>query len=209
MMTTSINSSRLSLVFAFFAAICCILPLVSYAFVQMSVAAPSMTRLASTTNKQQESILSVSLEKPLGLVLEEVEEGQPRGVFVLELGEDGSAAASQWKDQIVGLRLASVMGQNVQNLDFDAVMDQLIGAPSPLNIEFLTIAEVEESTSSSSPPAEEEDQFPVGTTVSIKVMGGKDNEETVIEAKVGDNLRQTLLDNNVEVYKGQSVLKSF
>jgi hypothetical protein len=200
MMTTSINSFRLSFVYAFVAAICCMLPMVSHAFVvQRSVAAPSMTRLASstetsTTDKQEQSNLSVSLEKPLGLVLEEVEEGQPRGVFVLELGEDGSAAASQWKDQFIGLRLASVMGQNVENLDFDAVMDQLIAAPSPLNIEFFT------------PPAEEEDQFPVGTIVSIKVLGDKDNEETVIEAKVGDNLRQTLLDNDIEVYKGQSGL---
>jgi hypothetical protein len=191
MMTTSINSFRPSLVFAFFvAAICCMLPLTSHAFVQRSVAAPNtITRLNSSTDTSTtDSILSVSLEKPLGLVLEEVEEGQPRGVFVLELGEDGSAAASEWKDQLVGLRLASVMGQNVQNLDFDAVMDQLIAAPSPLNIDFLT------------PP---EDQFPVGTIVSIKVLGDKD-EETVIEAKVGDNLRQTLLDNDVEVYKGQS-----
>ena len=189
MMTTSIKSVRPSFVFAFFAAICCTVPLVSNAFVQRSTTAPSMTRLASSVETSTTN-LPVSLEKPLGLILEEVEEGQPSGVYVSELGEDGSAAASQWKDQLVGMRLASVMGQNVEHLGFDAIMDQLIAAPSPISIEF------------KSPPV---DLFPVGTIVSIKVLGDKDGEETVIEGKVGDNLRTTLLDNNIEVYKGQSV----
>jgi len=124
------------------------------------------------------------------MILEEIEEGQPSGVFISELADDGSAAVSQWKDQVVGLKLATVMGNDVTNLDFDSIMDQLIAAPSPISIEFIVKA-----------PADEE-QFPVGTVVLIKVLGDKDSDETVIEAKVGDNLRQALLENNVEVYKG-------
>merc|ERR1711865_948042 len=41
-------------------------------------------------------MLTIQLEKPLGLILEEVEKNQPRGVYILELDDDGSAASSQW-----------------------------------------------------------------------------------------------------------------
>jgi ferredoxin len=160
----------------------------------------------STTSSTEQTILSVELEKPLGIILEEVEQGQAKGVFVLELAEEGSAAASEFKDQLVGLPLAKVMGNDVTNLDFDSVMEQLIAAPSPINIEFIVAASTSSTTqeeSSSSPPAAEEiDDFPIGTTVAIKVLDDKGNPETVIEAKVGDNLRETLLANNIEVYQG-------
>lgn len=168
---------------------------ISNAFVMrtsIEIAKTSFLELSSTSTEQ--SLLSVELEKPLGVILEEIEEGQPKGVYVLELAEDGSAAASEFKDQLVGLQLAKVMGTDVTNLDFDSIMDQLIAAPSPLNIDFIV--------PSSSPAAEETDEFPVGTVVAIKVLGEKGSPETVIEAKVGDNLRQTLLDNNIEVYQG-------
>lgn len=146
--------------------------------------------------------MSVELEKPLGIVLEEVEEGQANGVYVLELTEDGSAAASEFKDQLVGLPLAKVMGKDVTSLDFDNVMDELIAAPSPINLEFVVASATTENEAMPSPTEEEIDEFPVGTTVMIKVLGDKGNPETLIEAKVGDNMRKTLLDNNIEVYQG-------
>mmetsp|Transcript_8669 Transcript_8669/g.21333 ORF Transcript_8669/g.21333 Transcript_8669/m.21333 type:complete len:246 (-) Transcript_8669:1180-1917(-) len=142
------------------------------------------------------SLLSIELEKPLGMILEEVEEGQAKGVYVLELADEGSAAASEYKDQLVGLPLAKVMGNDVTNLDFDSVMDQLIAAPSPLSLDFIVEA------TEVAPAEEEVDEFPVGTTVAIKVLDDKGNPETIIEAKVGDNLRATLLENDIEVYKG-------
>jgi ferredoxin len=43
--------------------------------------------------------------------------------------------------------------------------------------------------------------FPVGTPVTIAVLE-EGKPQTSIEAKVGDNLRQVLLDNKIEVYKG-------
>ena len=142
------------------------------------------------------SLLSIELEKPLGMILEEVEEGQAKGVYVLELADEGSAAASEYKDQLVGLPLANVMGNDVTNLDFDSVMDQLIAAPSPLSLDFIVAA------TEAAPAEEEVDEIPVGTTVAIKVLDDKGNPETIIEAKVGDNLRATLLENDIEVYKG-------
>lgn len=172
----------------------------SNAFVlKASPATPLSLGMSSTSTEK--SLLSVELEKPLGMILEEVEEGQAKGVYVLELAEEGSAAASAYKDQLVGLPLAKVMGNDVTNLDFDSVMDQLIAAPSPLNLEFIVEA-TSEATEESAPAEEEIDEFPVGTTVAIKVLGDKGNPETVIEGKVGDNLRKTLQDNNIEVYQG-------
>jgi len=153
----------------------------------------------------EQSLLSVNLEKPLGVILEEVEEGYAKGVYVLELAEDGSAAASEFKDQLVGLPLAKVMGTDVTNLDFDSVMDHLIAAPSPINLDFIVESPTtqDQLTPLSSPPAAEEiDEFAVGTIVAIKVLGNKGNPDTVIEARVGDNLRKTLQENKVEVYQG-------
>lgn len=150
----------------------------------------------------EQSFLSIELEKPLGVILEEVEEGQAKGVYILELAEEGSAAASEYKDQLVGLPLAKVMGTDVTNLDFDSVMDKLIEAPSPLSLDFILASTSAEDESVSPPAAEEIDEFPIGTTVTIKVLGDKGNAETVIEGNVGDNLRKTLLENDIEVYQG-------
>lgn len=127
------------------------------------------------------------------MILEEVEEGAANGVFVKELADSGSAYASEFKDQLVGLKVARVMDDNVTSLTFDDVMEKIMDAPSPLTIDF----EIEEqATTTASEP-----QFEVGTTVTINVLQ-EGEDDKAIEAKVGDNLRQTLLDNNVEVYRG-------
>ena len=153
---------------------------------------PYSTSLFSSADSVKTGILSVSLEKPLGIILEEVKEGAANGVFVKELSETGSAYASQYKDRLVGMKLARVMQDDVTSLTFDDVMEKIIGAPSPLTIDF----EFEEATAPISEP-----QYEVGTTVTINVIQEGEPKKP-IEAKVGDNLRQTLLDNNVEVYRG-------
>lgn len=179
---------------------------ISNAFVTRT--SPSSARTTTSSlgvSSTEQTLLSIELEKPLGIILEEVEEGQAKGVFVLELADEGSAAASEFKDQLVGLPLAKVMGTDVTNLDFDSVMEQLIAAPSPINIDFIVAASTSSTTQdeSSSPPAAEEiDAFPIGTTVAIKVLDNNGTPETVIEGKVGENLRETLLANNIEVYQG-------
>eukprot|EP00545_Synedropsis_sp_CCMP1620_P000069 CAMPEP_0119009292 /NCGR_PEP_ID=MMETSP1176-20130426/4264_1 /TAXON_ID=265551 /ORGANISM="Synedropsis recta cf, Strain CCMP1620" /LENGTH=257 /DNA_ID=CAMNT_0006961771 /DNA_START=1 /DNA_END=774 /DNA_ORIENTATION=- len=155
---------------------------------------------ASRTQQQQlySSILSVTLDKPLGLLLEEMEEGAAKGVKVQELVEGGSALTSDYKDQLVGLKLSSVQGESVVAAMFDDVMEKIIDAPSPVTIDF----EVEEAGAAEKVAvAEAEPEFSVGTTVTIKVLQeGKPDMD--IDAQVGDNLRLTLLENDVELYRG-------
>lgn len=146
----------------------------------------SISRGPALLSTTQKDVLTLSLEKPLGIVLEEVEEGEPKGVFVLEVSEEGAAAPH--KDIIVGLKVASVMNEDVSSLIFDDVMEKLINAPSPVSVEFLKKSE------------EEKPEFAVGTEVTIAVL--EDGKETNVQAKVGDNLRQVLLENDIEVYKG-------
>lgn len=168
--------------------------------------APTTTILYSTTEQPAETttttstVLSLSLEKPLGMILEEVTEGEADGVYVLELNEDGSAASCADTTQIVGSKVLKVMETDVSTMTFDDVMDQLINAPSPVNLELLpkeTTAEKEEKEEeSTTSPA-----YEVGTTVTLTVkVEGQDDIK--IDGKVGDNLRQTLIDNGVEVYRG-------
>lgn len=176
------------------------------AFAPRSILKSSTTCLSSSTTSPddnitaQKNILSLSLEKPLGMILEEVEEGAPQGVFVLELAEDGSAAAAPEKDAIVGSALAKVMGEDVTILGFDDVMEKIINAPSPVDLELVVEAAVE--TADEAEMEEEEDTgFALGTVVTVVVQ--RDGEPDLsIEAKVGDNLRKTLLENQVEVYRG-------
>jgi len=78
------------------------------------------------------------------------------------------------------------MGEDVTAIEFDAVMEKIIEAPSPMSIEFEVPA-----------PA----RYPMGSTVSIKVLQ-KGKPDLTLKATVGENLRQVLLANNVEVYQG-------
>ena len=160
--------------------------------VQYAPTAPChyQTSLPSSSSADVETdLLSVELDKPLGMILEEVEEGAANGVFVKELAEEGSAATSEYKDKLQGLKLLSVMGEDVSSLVFDDVMEKLIDAPSPVSIEFQLSG------------AEEDEGLAIGTPVTISVVqDGK--PDLAIDAEVGDNLRKVLLDNGVEVYKG-------
>lgn len=146
---------------------------------------------SSTT--QLPALLSLDLEKPLGIILEEVEENSARGVKVEELSDAGSAYSSPYRDQLVGLKVAEVMGTDVSAMTFDDVMDCIIGAPSPVSITF----EVDEEKDADDAAV----AYEVGTTVQIKVIQDG-NADKILDARVGDNLRKTLLDNNVELYRG-------
>ena len=142
--------------------------------------------------------LSVSLEKPLGIILEEVEEDSPMGVKVEELSDSGSAFNSEYKDLLVGLKVAEVMGDDCRSIGFDDVMDKIINAPSPVTILFESLDEGMDTDDDT----ENGVSYDVGTTVSIKVL--QEGKDTIVieDAKVGDNLRKTLLANNVELYRG-------
>ena len=136
--------------------------------------------------EQQNPFVSHTLEKPLGMLLEEVEVGTPRGVIVQELIEGGSAFA--FKDQLIGLKLGTVQGDDVTAMDFDTIMEKIMAAASPITIEFIN------------PMKDNTPTFDIGATVTIMVW--QDGNNRPIQAQVGDNLRTTLLANNIDLYRG-------
>ena len=76
---------------------------------------------------------TVSLTKPLGIILEERDAGKP-GVQVVSLAEGGAADSSG--AIVKGDALVAVDGRDLTQADFDSAMDALITAPGdrPLDI---------------------------------------------------------------------------
>mmetsp|Transcript_26805 Transcript_26805/g.54868 ORF Transcript_26805/g.54868 Transcript_26805/m.54868 type:complete len:260 (-) Transcript_26805:55-834(-) len=178
------------------------IPSAAKAFVPSTPVGPSFTQFASPRSRSAvvgplSALLSLELEKPLGMILEEVEEGAAMGVKVEELAEGGSAIESEGASSLVGSKVTSVMGEDVTAMSFDDVMERIIDAPSPVSIEF----EVEGAEGEvDGEEGEPEVQYDIGTPVTITVI--QDGKETPITARVGDNLRKTLLENKVELYRG-------
>ena len=77
--------------------------------------------------------VDVSLEKPLGLVLEENVRDAPEGLYVAEIDAEGSAIASDIK---VEDRLDAVNGVDTTSMGFDDIMDLIVDAPSPVQLKF-------------------------------------------------------------------------
>lgn len=159
--------------------------------------------IPATAAQRTTTRLSLSLPKPLGLTLEEMVENQPCGVYVKDVvtDQDAAGSAAPYRKQILGCQVSSVNGRDVTTLLFDDVMDLLVNAPSPVPLEFLVVVasntggfDEAESTSA------ESNELPVDAAVTLRVRVNGDY--TSLQGKVGDNLRQTLLDNNVEVYQG-------
>jgi ferredoxin len=149
-------------------------------------------------DKKASAVVSLSLTKPLGMVLEEVEESQPMGVYVQSVSETGSAHLH--REKILGSTLVRVDGQDVTRLGFDQVIEAVAKAPSPVEIEFGSPPPSSSGGAATSPST----SLPIGTPVTIVVLGGKGSGPNAVEirAKVGDNLRKTMLENGVEVYEG-------
>ncbi len=76
-------------------------------------AAAAAAAAVAGTSSSLHAYLNLELEKPLGIILEEMEEGGSEGVKVEELSDAGSAYASQYRDQLVGLKIAKVMDNDV------------------------------------------------------------------------------------------------
>ena len=119
--------------------------------------------------------VDVSLEKPLGIVLEENVRDAPEGLYVAEIDADGSASACA--DIKVEDRLDAVNGVDTTSMGFDDVMDLIVDAPSPVQLKFS------------------------GPTCQLTVVGPKG--ETTFEVKKGANLRKELLARKQEVYNFQ------
>ena len=139
-------------------------------------AAPEKDSITPTTSKA----FSLTLTKPLGLMLEEIQDGV--GVMVQDVTAEGSAAS--YAEQVRGARVVRINAQNVQTAPFDQVMELIAACDGTVTLEFL-------------PP---KTPLPIGTPVTIAVVMKDATRE--LPAKVGDNLRQTLLNNNIDVYAG-------
>lgn len=148
------------------------------------------TRLSLAGASVGTESLTLSLPKPLGLILEEVEEGKAAGVYVASFAEAGSAL--EYTRTIEGAKLSSVQGTDVSRMDFDSVMEAIINAPETVELEFL-ISKMADSGVSG-------EEYPVGTPVTIRFLG--DSGELEMKAAVGDNLRKIMLNNGIEVYQG-------
>lgn len=107
------------------------------------------------------------------------------------------------------MKIKAVMGKDVSAFTLEDVMDVIIDAPSPLNIEFVSLESAATATTALSETSETASpalpKYEMGTPVTIIVQQPSETRksEIVIEAKVGDNLRKTLLSNpDVELYRG-------
>ncbi|GKY99348.1 hypothetical protein MPSEU_000889900 [Mayamaea pseudoterrestris] len=151
---------------------------------------------ATTTEHQEQQLLSLSLPKPLGILLEEMEEGTSNGVIIQQVDPGGSAF--EHADQLQGKQLAFVQGTNVTRLAFDDVMQLIIDAPQTVDLQVI-VSDSEQVTDEAKAPSVV--SFDAGTPVTI-LFQQPGSADLSISAKVGDNLRMTLLENGVEVYQG-------
>ena len=167
---------------------------------------------AATTSTN--NILSLQLEKPLGLILEEASDSDSssNGVIVTQVNEGGSAYNSPSASLLPNSKIVKVMDVDVSSMGFDDVMGVIVDAPSPLVVEFALPAtaaaaasdDVVEDVTTETQEEEASTKYEIGTTVSITVEQPEGNKAPItLEAKVGDNLRKTLLSNkDIELYRG-------
>lgn len=176
----------------------------SSAVTQTSTLFHTNSRVAETRLFSSAETLSLQLEKPLGLILEE-DDVSGSGVIVTQVNEGGSAYESPDASKLIGSKIQSVTGKDVSTLSFDDVMDVIVGADSPLDVVFAlkngASGAVEETVA---PEDEEEVGYAIGTDVLITVKQPEANKaDIVLNAKVGDNLRKALLSNKeIELYRG-------
>mmetsp|Transcript_13544 Transcript_13544/g.49279 ORF Transcript_13544/g.49279 Transcript_13544/m.49279 type:complete len:235 (-) Transcript_13544:70-774(-) len=126
--------------------------------------------------------VSLSIPKPLGLVLEEGAQG---AIVVAEIVESGNAAADG--SVKVGDRVLQVDGTNTEGSSFDAVMDLLANAQDEVSITL-------ERPAKKAPPP------PKGTiTLTIR---GKEGEKTTTVPSGDEILRNVILEEGVPLYQG-------
>ncbi|KAG5190451.1 hypothetical protein JKP88DRAFT_192205 [Tribonema minus] len=139
-------------------------------------------------------VVDVSLPKPLGIALEELQPGKPAGVRVQEVREGGSAIKSG--DVLPGMVLVSLNGIDCTTKDFDTIMDMLIGATDSQPIQLSFSLEVDD----------EQIPQPIKTgPCELHVLLPK-GETMVLKARNGDNLRKVLMAGKVSIYEGLAVM---
>jgi len=102
-----------------------LMPTLSSAF-WMPIAPSTVTK--TTTLHMALGDISVTIEKPLGIILEESDNSS--GVYVKEVNKNSNAYSVIAPGDV----LKQVQQRDVSTSDFDSVMDSLLEAPSPVTI---------------------------------------------------------------------------
>ncbi|GMH57160.1 hypothetical protein TrST_g13319 [Triparma strigata] len=155
----------------------------------------SSSDVSSDVTDNSMKVSSFSLGLPMGLILEDGDEG---GVIVVDISETGSAA-QQGSAISKGDRVMSVNSTPTYALDFDKVMALIMfAAETSETVEISLGREAERSAEEAQDGGTSANALPDGTPVKLTVTSkGKTTE---ITGKVGDNLRTTLLDNKIDLY---------
>jgi len=177
------------------------------------------TTTSALNSSSSSTIISMTLEKPMGIILTEVIENEPNGVLISDINPTGSAYKSPYNSQFIGSKIISINQVNVEQMMFDDIMQLIISSESPIhlsilpqqssssdvdNVETATTA-CENSVAAPSTISTVTDVQPLstGTVVPLTIsFMGEESKNTILNVKVGDNLRKTLLDNNIELYRG-------
>jgi ferredoxin len=129
--------------------------------------------------------LSISVKRPLGLDLEEVDDGTFKGVYIADFKQDGNADKAIRKEFLSpkGLFLVEANGVNLRNSDFDAAMAAITSVDDgqEVNLVFIDPSAVLK-----------------GTAVLDVVL--PDGQSRQVKCLKGMSLRSVLLDNKVDLY---------
>jgi len=139
--------------------------------------------------------LEVSVPKPLGVVLEEVEPDAARGVYAIECDEASAAYAAGVR---AGDKIIAVTKRDATGATFDQVMNVLVGADSPVALTLeregdAPAAAPEPAAAAAAPAADK-----AGRAL-IEVVDQK-GASSILSAEAGTLLRTALLDNGVDLY---------
>jgi ferredoxin len=129
--------------------------------------------------------ISISVNRPLGIDLEEINDDNFRGVYISDFLKDGNADKALRKEFLSpkGLFLVEANGIDVRNSDFDSAMSAITSKPDgdQISLKFIDPQVVLKG------PAILDVVYPNGKTVQVKCLKGQ-------------SLRTVLLDNKIEVY---------
>jgi ferredoxin len=140
----------------------------------------------SAAKFDKSNFLYVSVKKPLGIAIEEIEEGKPRGVYISDVGEGNAKATNQiYKGQFI----VAINGEDVKYSDFDTIMTLLSSHPSdkPMELTLIDIRAINR-----------------GPAILTVVLA--DGTERRIETVKGTLLRPLLLQCNIPIYEGGAKL---
>jgi ferredoxin len=163
--------------------------------VQRYMSDVSSSSSSSSNPSTDNSIVTIQVSKPFGMMLEEIE--TIRGGVLVQDVDGTTGSALPYRDQIIGRQLMKINDKDVSRYDFMEMMNYIAKIPKTdtVTMEFQIPKQ----------------PLPTGTPVIITVLTGSNTDATTatpINAKVGDNLRQTLLSNNIDVYQGMQKLSN-